>query len=350
MPKLFATPDNSRAARAALWGGREIATLALASLVAGLATTPYVAFHFHRITPYGVLANLAAMPVVSIIVMPAGLAGIIAIPFGLDSIFWRLMDMGIDWMIAVTHWVAALPGAIGRMASFGTTPLLAMTTGLIALGLLRSPLRWGGAVAIVLATWWAATAPQPDILIAGNGRHVAVRGSDGRLRVMSAGKDAFLLREWLAADADARAATDATLSEGVSCDDAGCVVRASDGKLIALALKPEALADDCTRAAIVITASPPPADCAAWVFDHDTLARSGTVALRRLRDASGGAGRAAGDVYAVSAIHPRGVNRPWSPQVAEAASEVFPSSARAGITHRAAIDATPAASDVEAEE
>jgi competence protein ComEC len=45
MPALFATPDSSATARAALWGGREIAMLALASLVAGLATTPYAAFH-----------------------------------------------------------------------------------------------------------------------------------------------------------------------------------------------------------------------------------------------------------------------------------------------------------------
>src|SRR5258705_12468423 len=72
MPRLLASPDNSASARVALWGGREIATLVLASLVAGLATTPYAAFHFHRVTPYGVLANLAAMPVVSAVVMPAG--------------------------------------------------------------------------------------------------------------------------------------------------------------------------------------------------------------------------------------------------------------------------------------
>ena len=72
MPRLFASPDNSASARVALWGGREIMMLALASLVAGLATTPYAAFHFHRVTPYGVVANLAAMPVVSAVVMPAG--------------------------------------------------------------------------------------------------------------------------------------------------------------------------------------------------------------------------------------------------------------------------------------
>jgi competence protein ComEC len=298
-----------------------------------------------------VLANLAAMPVVSIIVMPAGLAGIIAIPFGLDSIFWRLMDVGIDWMIAVTQWVAALPGALGRISSFGSAPLVVMTMGIIALGLLRSPLRWGGAAAIVLATWWAATVPQPDILIAGDGRHVAVRGSDGRLRAMSAGKDAFLMREWLAADADAREATDATLSAGVSCDDSGCVVRATDGRLAAMALKPEALADDCARAAIVVTVSLPPADCAALVFDHDALARSGTLALRRIYDGAGhGAESHASGTYAVTAIHPRGVSRPWSPHIAETHANASPSSARTGLAKRAPVDATPAESDVQAED
>ena len=84
-------------------------TLALASLVAGLATTPYAAFHFHRVTPYGVLANLAAMPVVSALVMPAGMLGLLAMPFGFDGVFWWLMGVGIDWMIAVTRWVAAFP-------------------------------------------------------------------------------------------------------------------------------------------------------------------------------------------------------------------------------------------------
>jgi competence protein ComEC len=93
MPRLFATAEHSATARVALWGGREIMVLLLASLVAGLATTPYAAFHFHRITPYGVLANLAAMPVVSAVVMPAGLLGLAAMPFGFDGFFWWLMGL-----------------------------------------------------------------------------------------------------------------------------------------------------------------------------------------------------------------------------------------------------------------
>src|SRR3982075_1459622 len=162
MPRLFATPDSSTTAKVALWGGRELVTLMLASLVAGFATTPYAAFHFHRVTPYGVLANLAAMPVVSAVVMPAGLLGLVAMPFGFDGVFWRIMGVGIDWMIVVTEWVAALPGAIGRMAAFGTGPLIAASIGIILLGLLRTPLRGSGAAVLGLAVVWALAVPQPD--------------------------------------------------------------------------------------------------------------------------------------------------------------------------------------------
>ena len=125
--------------------------LLLASLVAGLATMPYAAFHFHRVTPYGVLANLAAMPVVSAVVMPAGLLGLVAMPFGFDGLFWAIMGVGIDWMIAVTQWVAALPGAVGRVPAFGIGPLIAASLGIILLGLLRTPLRWSGAVLVLVS-------------------------------------------------------------------------------------------------------------------------------------------------------------------------------------------------------
>src|SRR4051812_15511023 len=237
MPNLFAAPDNSATARVALWGGREVAMLALASLVAGLATMPYAAFHFHRVTPYGVIANLAAMPVVSILVMPAGLLGMVAMPFGFDGLFWHVMGFGIDWMISVALWVAALPGAVGRIAAFGTGPLIAASAGIILLGLLRTPLRWSGAGAIGVALVWALATPRPDILVSADGHNVAVRGRNGRLHLMRSAKDAFLLKEWLAADADARLVGDPSLGDGVSCDDAGCVTQLQGGGLVALTLR-----------------------------------------------------------------------------------------------------------------
>ena len=340
MPRLFATADHNATARAALWGGRELTMLLLASLVAGLATMPYAAFHFHRVTPYGVLANLAAMPVVSVIVMPAGLLGLVAMPFGFDRLFWAVMGFGIDWMIAVTQWVAALPGAVGRVPAFGVGPVIAASLGIVLLGLLRTPLRWSGAVLVLLAALWAARVPQPDILISADGRHVGVRGQDGRLHLMHAvkgSKDVFLLKEWLAADADARSAADASLTSGVSCDDLGCVVPSAGGALVAQAFRPAAFADDCERAALIVTLRQAPLACAASVIDADRLRRQGATALRGGREG-----------FAVEAVKPRGIDRPWSPASGDE-SEADATVLAPRVPARA-VDATPVEADLQAEE
>jgi competence protein ComEC len=338
MPQLFAAPDNSATARVALWGGREFVMLLMASLIAGLATTPYAAFHFHRITPYGLIANLAAMPVVSALVMPAGLFGLALMPFGLDGVCWWAMGVGIDWMIAVAQWVAGLPGAVGRMAAFGIGPLIVASLAIILMGLLRTPLRWSGAGVLVLAVAWAAGAPRPDILISADGSSVAVRGNDGKLHLMRSGKDAFAVKEWLAADADARAPVNSSLADGVSCDAAGCVTQAADGGLVALSLRPEAIADDCERAAVIVTSRQVPSSCRASVIDADRLHRHGALSLYRTSEG-----------FSISAVRPRGINRPWSPS---AGGDSRDGEATIPVPRpaRQAVDATPSEGDMQADE
>ena len=232
LPWMAAAADTSWGARIALWGVRGIVALILASLVAGLATTPYAAYHFHRLAPYGVLANLLAMPVVSAVVMPAGILGLLALPFGFDAPCWQLMKLGIDWMDAVALWVASLPGAVGHMAAFGPGVLALGTAGLLIGCLLRTPLRLAGAAIFVVACVLALRTVQPDVMVAASGDSFAVRGPDGRLQVIRLGNDAFAIREWLAADGDARGDPRAVAAavkarEGFACDDAGCVARLS---------------------------------------------------------------------------------------------------------------------------
>jgi competence protein ComEC len=278
------------------------------------------------------------MPVVSAVVMPAGMLGLAAMPFGFDGFFWWLMGIGIDWMIVVTEWVAALPGAIGRMAAFGTGPLIAASAGIILLGLLRTPLRWCGAAVLLLSMIWALAVPQPDILISGDGHNVGVRGRDGRLHLMKTAKDAFLIKEWLAADADARPAGDASLTDGVSCDDAGCVAQMADGGFVALTLRPDAMDDDCDRAALLVSARQTPPGCGSTVIDRERLRRQGAMALRRTR---GG--------FVVDAVRPNGVNRPWSPAAA-GDTETEPAALAPRSAVPRAVDATPAEVDLQAED
>jgi competence protein ComEC len=328
-----AGPDSSLGARLALWGVREIAVLIVASLMAGLATTPYAAYHFHRMAPYGVIANLFAMPVISAVSMPAGLVALLAMPFGFDAPLWRLMGVGIDWMITVATWVAHLPGAVGRVAAFGTGPLLLATAGLIVLCLLRSPLRYVGFALMLLAALWALAAPRPDVLVSAAGDVIAVRGADGRLAAVKFGGDSLSVTEWLSADADGRAANDRTVAAGFACDSDGCVAHLGDSSAVAVTRSAAGFADDCARAKLIVTLRDPPPGCAAKVLDRNQLRRGGATALS-LRD----------DTFTMTPARREVFDRPWAKQ-RETPRRAAPTPARP-----AEIDAAPPAPDSDAEE
>jgi competence protein ComEC len=240
-------------------------------------------------------------------------------------------------MIVVTQWVAALPGAIGRMPAFGTGPLISASIGIIVLGLLRTPLRLAGLGVLVLSIVWALMVKQPDVLISGDGHSVAVRGRDGHLHMMRSAKDAFLIKEWLAGDADARLPTDASLSHGVSCDRDGCITPLTDGALVALALQPDAFTDDCEKAALIVTTKQPPKDCRALVIDQDRLQRNGAVSLQRTANG-----------FAIDAVRPRGLDRPWSRAFPD---EPLSDTLQTGrLPQSRPVDATPAETDLQPED
>ncbi|HWM82811.1 MAG TPA: ComEC/Rec2 family competence protein [Pseudolabrys sp.] len=327
--------DSSLGTKAAMWGARELTGLVLASVVAGLATTLYAAYHFHRLAPYGVLSNLAAMPVVSGFVMPMGILGAVTMPFGYDDIFWRAMGIGLDWMTGVALWVSSLPGAVGHIHAFGIGPLLLGTLGLLLICLLRTPLRWSGALLAAVAAALAVATPQPDILIAADAKALAVRGDDGRLAVARTGSDSFAVRDWLAADGDPRRVTDPALAGRARCDPIGCILRLPDGRAVALAQTLEALAEDCRAAAVVVSPREAQTACAARLIDRAVWRHVGATALF-----------ASGDGFRMIVARPEGSSRPWASRQDPPTPTAAPGSS--SNMRPPAPDATPRAEDLEA--
>jgi competence protein ComEC len=255
--------------------------LAMTSLIAGLATTPFAAFHFQRMAPLSLFANLAAMPAVGLLVMPAALFSVILMPFGLEIVPLTVMDWGLDWMMLVARKAAEWSEGVGGVRAAPVAALALFSGGFLWLTLWRERWRLAGIVPIALAVPLAISAPRPDILVAESGAAMAVRESDGRLHI-ARGKDAsFEVENWLRADADTRDPKGADLAAGVACDAWGCIAHLADGRLVSLVAKPDAFAEDCVRADVVISRFEAPAGCAAeaLVIDRERLARRGAHAL-----------------------------------------------------------------------
>ncbi|HVW72904.1 MAG TPA: ComEC/Rec2 family competence protein [Rhizomicrobium sp.] len=229
--------------------------IAVTSLVGSFATLPFALFHFGRATHYAVLGNLIAMPVMALWVMPAAALSVALMPLGLEGGPLHLLGQGIAVMVAMGKWVSGLPGAVSLAPAMPMAALLLMTAGGLWLVIWRRRWRWWGLLPVLAGIAVAWTARLPDMLVAADGRTVAIRGPDGLLHLVRKADDKYAARDWLRRDGDTRAIADAVGVPGMRCDGMGCVMKARDGELIAVSLKPEALTEDCARAVILVSAA-----------------------------------------------------------------------------------------------
>ncbi|MBS0274411.1 MAG: ComEC family competence protein [Proteobacteria bacterium] len=274
--------------------------IAITSFVGSVATAPFAAFHFDRATHYAVLGNLLAMPIMGFLTMPAAAVAVLTMPFGLDRIPLIVMGAGIEAMLMVGRWVSGLPGAVSITAAWPVGAIVLMSLGGLWIAIWRARWRWLGVLPLAAGVAAIFMAQQPDLLIARDGMTVAIRGTDGALRLLRKPADKFSAAEWLKRDGDDRdyITAIATPRDGVRCDSYGCIARAGNGMLIAASTRAMALAEDCANADIVVSASPVRGLCAApkLVVDRFDVARNGAYAvwfgkplrIRNVREARGG--------------------------------------------------------------
>ncbi len=283
------TSDPLHPALRYLW--RAAIGLALTSLIAGLATAPYGAFHFNRVAVYGLAANLAAMPLVSLLVMPAGLAACVLMPFGLEALPLALMGFGIEMVLRIAYDVASWPGAVRMAPQMPLVALGLMTCGGLWIALWRTGWRFWGIPAVALGSALALHPATPDIYINRSGTLVALRAPDGGLVFLPRRRAGYEVETWMrhagidprqGPAAAASPLTDPAAAGTVSCDGLGCIATAS-GLTVALVREPAAFAEDCLRADIVVSAANPPGSCAATalVIGPAELAAGGASVVHR---------------------------------------------------------------------
>ncbi|MBB5699574.1 ComEC/Rec2 family competence protein [Sphingomonas yantingensis] len=163
---------------------RGLGSLLLTGLVIELVLMPIGLFHFHKAGLYGSVANLVAIPLTTFVVMPAEALALVLDAGGLGAPVWWVVEVSLKGLLWLSHTVASAPGSVAALPTMPNAAFALMVAGGLWIALWRTRWRWFGALPFALGGAMAVAAPTPELIVTGDGRHVAIRGSDGSMRVL----------------------------------------------------------------------------------------------------------------------------------------------------------------------
>ncbi len=306
---LARSPLGKRLAPSAEEGGlaklaRFGAALLLSGLVAELVLTPIALAHFGRAGAYGVIANLAAVPLTSFIIMPLLAAWLLLAPLGMGgTVVWALRP-ALELLAAIGLQVSQWPGASVELPAMPQFAIYLLAIGALLFLLLEGRLRWVGAPLIVAGAALALFSPRPNLFVSADGRQLGVV-ADGTLHTLRGHRGGFTVRNW-AEQSAAKPTARLDRLPGARCNELACRVPLEGGlSLLAFHEYPkasESLVIACRTADIVVAPGGLPRACRPrWLrLDPPVLRPLGAVAIDSRR----------GSLESVSG---RAGDQPWSP-------------------------------------
>ena len=274
--------DGSWQRRFALY----LTALALTSALAGTASAPFAAYHFGRIQVYFIVANMLAVPLTALWVMPAGLIGLALMPFGLDWLAWVPMGWGAAAVLWVARTVAAWPTATFEVPQMPSWGLAATAFGIAWVGLWRSRLRLLGVPVIALGLVSPVLVRPPDVMVSDDARLIAVRVGDMVFMQHETGASKFTRDAWLqywASGPPRSMPAEMTEADGaVACGKDACLLRPVAGAKAVLLVRGATHPDGCAEASVIVSAEPARGLCPRpWpaLVDRFTVWRYGATAI-----------------------------------------------------------------------
>jgi competence protein ComEC len=209
---------------------RNIFSLLLTGIVVEIALAPIALFHFHQSGIYGALANMIAIPLTTFVIMPAEALALLFDSIGLGGPFWWVTAQALAFLLWMAHSVAAMPGSVARLPEIPAGAFAMIIAGGVWLLLWRTPMRLLGLIPGIFGMILAAMTPAPDLLITGDGKHVAIRGDGGAVAILRPRAGDYV-RDMLAErSASGDELDDLDTLSGAKCSDDVCIVTTMRGE------------------------------------------------------------------------------------------------------------------------
>lgn len=245
-------------------------------------------YHFHRSGLYGVAANIIAIPLTTFAIMPLEAGALLLDVVGLGQPLWWLTGIALKILLTLARTVAAMPGAVTMLPSMPPWAFGLMILGFLWLSLWTTRWRLLGLAPVMIGAVAAWTAPTPDVLVTGDGKHLVVVENGRPLLLRDAAGDYVrqLFAQESGFDGDP-ANLGSTSSSACTRDSCTVLIRKPRGDWRLLATRSatqmdwKSLTGACSGSDIVVSDRWLPRSChARWLkLDKAALGRTGGMAI-----------------------------------------------------------------------
>lgn len=262
--------------RARIW--RVVLASFLIAVVAEAATAPLVLAQFNQFASYGILANVVATPLVSLLMMPLVALYFLLLPLGLEGAALWALGYTITAMLWIAHTVASWPGAVHYLPLLPGWGVVAFVLGLVWFCIWQQRPRWLGVPLMLAGVGSLWLVQLPDLLVGPELKQIALRTPTGY--ALARGRaDALVPELWAHALGEKQLPPMPKHDPLWRCDALGCVARI-EGVSVAFPVQGMAVAEDCRMAGLLVTTLRS-VRCGrqAMVVDGWQLRRTGTQAF-----------------------------------------------------------------------
>ena len=233
----------------------------------------------------GILANMAAIPIMAFWIMPCGIVAMLLMPFGLEGMALQIMGAGVQWVTQIAEFVSGMDLSVYHMPQFSFRAFVFIVLASISFIIFLGHIRRFFVCAFALLALLSFQMQTYSILIARDFDLIGLaqpHADDGTLVLSSLRREKFTADIWANA-LNLSVDTQRTLWEmhGMSCDSDGCRY-VLHGLRLAFPRSDYALTSDCRWADLVFADFYAERECSSQVdmIDRRTLWRSGAIGIR----------------------------------------------------------------------
>lgn len=158
------------------------------TILASIATSPFVIYHFFNVPGYGVIMNLLAVPLMSFVIMPLGSIVLLLYGSGVEDYILPIIGFFVGIIIDAAKTITLLPGSIVYFGYISKASLAIFSLGFFWLCVWNTTIKYFGWLIILFSVFLMFTVSKPSFIYDTRYNSLITQKDNGELIFYTKGK------------------------------------------------------------------------------------------------------------------------------------------------------------------